>query len=95
MKMGMKLIAWTIAATLLITPMVSGCKKKKEEPKPKTLYGIRTKDWGVVAKEKGGNKSIEGWHKDGYRIKVEEKEDGSLGVKIRIPETYSGHLKNY
>ncbi len=84
-KMKKQILTWTLAAALLTTPLISGCRVKKEEPKEKVLYGVKTPEWEVEAKEKDGNKSVEGRHK-GYKIKIEERKDGSYGVKIKIPE---------
>lgn len=88
--MKAKLLTYMLAASLLAAPVMQGCTKHREhrEQKPRTIYQVQTKDWGVKVEERYGRKTVEG-HKDGYKVKVEEKRDGSFSVKIETPKGYS------
>lgn len=84
--MKAKILTYMLAASLLATPIISGCTKHREhrEPKPRTIYQVQTKDWRVKVEERYGRKTAE-VYKDGYKVKVEEKRDGNYSVQIRIP----------
>lgn len=84
--MKAKILAYMLAASLLATPIISGCTKHREhkEPKPRTIYQVQTRDWGVKVEERYGRKTAE-VYKDGYKIKVEEKRDGSYEIKVKTP----------
>ncbi|MBM3199771.1 hypothetical protein FJZ53_02450 [Candidatus Woesearchaeota archaeon] len=84
--MKAKILTYMLAASLLTAPIISGCTQHREhKEKPKVVYQIQSKDWGVKAEERYGKKTVEAY-KNGYRIKIEEKRDGSYEVKVKIPE---------
>ncbi len=83
--MKAKILTYMLAALLLATPVMQGCTKHREhrEPKPRTIYQVQTKDWGVKVEERYGRKTVEGY-KGGYKVKVEEKRDGSYKFEIKL-----------
>ncbi len=85
--MKAKILTYMLAASLLATPIITGCTKHREhrEPKPRTIYQVQTKDYGIKVEERHGRKTAEAY-KDGYKVKVEQKRDGSYSVQIKIQE---------
>jgi len=86
LTMKAKILTYMLAASLLATPIISGCTKHREhrEQRPRTIYQVQTKDYGIKVEERHGRKTVEGY-KDGYKVKVEEKRDGSYEVKVKTP----------
>ncbi len=84
--MKAKILTYMLAASLLASPIIAGCTKHREhrEPRSKTIYQVQTKDYGVKVEERYGRKTAE-VYKDGYKVKVAEKRDGSYSVQIQIP----------